>query len=144
MMELALKIVIKSFEDKVDKSHKPYFYHLKRVSDKVPDYGLNHDLKIIGLLHDILEDCPEWNEKSLRVLFDDRIVDCVVKLTRHKNQTYDDYIEQVMTDFWAMLVKKSDLEDNMDMTRLKEITDKDIDRLKKYHKAYQKILLEVK
>lgn len=32
---------------------------------------------------------------------------------------------------------KSYLKDNMDITRLNELTDKDIERLKKYHQAYK-------
>lgn len=141
MEEIAVKIIRKAFADKTDKAGKPYIDHLTRVANKVPDYGSPfHELKIIALLHDVLEDCPEWTEKALRTFFTDRIVDRVVILTKSKFEPYEDYIERVTKDNWACLVKKADLEDNMDLTRLPEITQKDIDRVKKYHKAYQRVV----
>ena len=36
----------------------------------------------------------------------------------------------------SVVVKIADLKDNMDITRLKEITYKDIERLKKYHRTW--------
>ena len=35
------------------------------------------------------------------------------------------------------LIKLADLEDNMDWTRLDELTGSDLKRFKKYHKAWQ-------
>lgn len=142
MKELALKIVTKAFENKTDKGGKPYIEHLKRVSAKLPDYG-SGDLKMIGLLHDLLEDCPEWTEGALRCLFDDLIVDKVVILTKLKSENYEDYIERVRKDYWSALVKQADLEDNMDLTRLPEITQKDFERIMKYHKAYRIITEQI-
>jgi hypothetical protein len=139
MEELALKIVRKSFEGKKDKAGEPYINHLRRVHDAVPKLGVNNELKIIALLHDILEDCPEWNEKSLRCFFLDSIVDSVVALTHKKGDTYYQYISQVLDDGWATEVKKYDLEDNMNITRLPELTKEDFERLKKYHEAYRRI-----
>lgn len=139
MKDLALKIAYKSFEGKTDLAGKPYYEHLKRVSANVPDYGQG-ELKIIALLHDILEDCPFWNEKSLRIFFSDKIVDTIIILTKLKSESYEQYIERILKDGWACEVKKADLEDNMNLTRLSEITEKDIERIKKYHKAYNKII----
>ena len=139
MKDLALKIIKISFRDKKDKAGEPYVNHLVRVSNAVPDYGLNKELKIIALLHDLLEDCPEWSEKALRALFTDDIVDRVVLLTRKPDQTYHEYITEVLKDGWATVVKQHDLEDNMNITRLNDLTQEDFERLKKYHKAYKRI-----
>ena len=139
MKDLALKIIKISFRDKKDKAGEPYVNHLVRVSNAVPDYGLNKELKIIALLHDLLEDCPEWSEKSLRALFTDDIVDRVVLLTRKPDQTYHEYITEVLKDGWVTVVKQHDLEDNMNITRLNDLTQEDFERLKKYHKAYKRI-----
>jgi (p)ppGpp synthase/HD superfamily hydrolase len=126
----------RSFIDKVDKAGAPYHYHLQRVADRV--HGT--EMKAVAWLHDILEDCPEIDEAYLRTVFPDNIVDAVVAITRKRGQSYADFIEQVCTDPMAMQVKLADLKDNMDITRLPFITKDDIDRLKKYHKAYHRIM----
>jgi len=133
MYEIAKQIVDKSFRDKLDLAGQPYVYHLYRVSHGV---GACPELKIVALLHDLLEDCPEWNEKSLRVFFSDAIVDEVIMLTRQKEEPYEEYIHRIAEHYWATQVKIADLRDNMDITRLSQLTDNDIKRLRKYHKAY--------
>jgi hypothetical protein len=140
MIDAAYTIIKKSFDGKTDKSGQPYINHLKRVSENCPRIGVNNEVKIIALLHDILEDCPEWNEKSLRCFFTDQIVDSVVALTHKPEQSYHEYITQVLEDGWAVIVKKYDLEDNMNITRLKTLDHSDLERLKKYHFAYLRII----
>lgn len=141
MMEIAVQIVQKAFANKLDRAGKPYIEHLERLSQKVPDLGILKEVKTIALLHDLLEDCSEWSEKSLREIFSDNIVDSVVALTRKPNQSYEDFIEQVCQDKWATIVKKADLEDNMDITRLESFSDEDFQRLEKYNTAYRQILM---
>jgi len=136
MIDTALKIIEKSFAGKTDKAGQPYINHLKRVSEKCNLI----EVKAVALLHDLLEDCPEWNEKALRAFFPDSVIDSVVALTRKDGQPYYDYITQILSDGWAVVVKKYDLEDNMNITRLKELTQEDFARLSKYHKAYIRIL----
>lgn len=142
---IAMDIIGNAFKDKTDRAGMPYIHHLYRVSFQSSNKSLSlskefHCLKTIGLLHDLLEDCPEWTEGALRSLFSDEIVDVVVILTKLKDEKYEDYIERVLRSKYARIVKKADLEHNMDLTRLPEITDKDIERTKKYHKAYNRIL----
>lgn len=140
MIDIALVIVQKAFDGKTDKAGEPYIEHLKRVKDKCADRGIDHEVKTVALLHDLLEDCPEWNEKVLRTFFPDSVVDSVVSLTHKPGESYNDYISRVIKDEWACIVKKADLEDNMDVTRLKSLTKEDFERLKKYHGAYIRIV----
>ncbi len=140
MKDLAFKIIKKAFDGKTDKGGHPYIDHLKRVSDNCPDIG---DVKTVALLHDLLEDCPEWSAKALRTFFTDDVVDSVIALTQGAGQSYKDYIGQVLENEWATIVKRHDLKDNMDITRLTELTQKDFDRLKKYHEAYLRIIKKV-
>lgn len=136
-LETAELIVKQSFRGKTDRAGRPYIEHLERVKDWiVNDYPNRTDLHCIALLHDLLEDCPEWNEKVLRYFFSDRIVDAVVALTRKPEQNYDDYINQLDGSYDARLVKIRDLKDNMNITRLPKIDGNDWLRLQKYHKAY--------
>jgi len=132
--ELAYMIAEKAFEKKKDLSGNPYMEHLETVASGFPD---NSEQKTVAILHDLLEDCPEWNEKSLRALFYDSIVNSIVALTKNDDELYTDYIHRVWKDNTAKRVKIADLKHNMDITRLNKITDKDVCRLRKYLEAYK-------
>ena len=135
MIDKAIKIVEQAFHDKVDKGGHPYLHHLIRVGGKLE----KTDEIVVGLLHDLLEDCEEWTEDDLRLEFPTNIVDAVVCLTKIKGEKYSDYLNRVKNNPLSLVVKISDLEDNMDITRLKELTSKDFERLQKYHKAYNEL-----
>ena len=53
-----------------------------------------------------------------------------------------DLIERVRKNPLAVAVKINDLTDNMDIRRLPYLSDKDVKRLKKYLKAYKKLIGE--
>lgn len=131
---LAFNIANRAFKGKTDKGGKDYFNHLVRVAENFKE---DEFLYIIAILHDLLEDCPEWNVKSLSCLFDENIVKTIDLLTRKENQEYFDYIDSINQNSWATKIKLADLKDNMDITRLETITDKDYQRLNKYLKAYK-------
>jgi uncharacterized short protein YbdD (DUF466 family) len=65
---------------------------------------------------------------------------CVTKIS--ENEDYDDFIERVKKNPLAVAVKINDLTDNMDIRRLPYLSDKDVKRLKKYLKAYKKLVGE--
>ncbi len=111
--------------------------HLYRVAEKLKgETHIDQDLQTVALLHDLLEDCQEWNCDSLRCLFHEEIIDAVMLLTKKPNQEYEKYIEALATDEYARRVKMADLEDNMDIRRLHSLGEKDFQRLQKYLKAY--------
>lgn len=59
--------------------------------------------------------------------------------TRERRLDYDVFINRIKTNPLAIKVKLNDLRDNMDITRLVHITEKDTERLNKYLKAYQEL-----
>lgn len=129
----AFLIASRAFEGKLDKAGKPYFYHLQRVARKQQ----SATAKCVAYLHDLLEDCPEWTVQGLRHEgFSYEVINAIELLTHRPGIDYTDYINLIKTDPIAVSVKIADLRDNMDLTRLPELTDKDIDRIKKYHAAY--------
>ena len=136
MISKANKIIQQAFTGKVDRGGEPYVYHLNRVARKFR----NTNNIVVSLLHDLLEDCPEWDEEKLRLEFPDEIVDAVVCLTKVNGEPYVDYLNRVKSNDTALLVKISDLEDNMDIKRLNILTDKDFERLKKYHEAWTELM----
>ena len=60
----------------------------------------------------------------------------LILITKNNGEEYQTYVERISEDSVATEVKIADLCENMDITRLKKLTDKDCERLKKYHRAY--------
>jgi hypothetical protein len=59
-----------------------------------------------------------------------------VCLTHHDHKTYDEFIARARTHAITSKAKLAALEDNMDVQRLCTLTEKDIDRLSKYYRAW--------
>jgi len=68
----------------------------------------------VAILHDVIEDDPDWTPSRLeKVGFDDTVIDAVVLLTRAKGEEYESYIGGVLTNDIARTVKLADINDNL-------------------------------
>jgi (p)ppGpp synthase/HD superfamily hydrolase len=134
----ALGLAQDAFNGKTDLAGKPYIDHLKRVADNfIKANGFDEELVQIAILHDLFEDCPEYTPEKLKELgYSDPVIAGIELLTRHKHENYQKYIERIAKDKYIKQVKLADLTDNMDLTRLNQITQLDVERIKKYHAAY--------
>lgn len=137
LREKAMQIAIKVHSSQVDKGGNPYIGHPLRVEKLCNDY----DSKIVALLHDTIEDGDITTEYLHMQGFPTYLVDAVLSVSRNKGEDYFDFIQRCKSNPIGRRVKLADLKDNMDVTRLNELTNKDVERLRKYHKAY-KILTE--
>ena len=138
MFEKAEELIKKLFDGKVDKGGYPYLDHLHEVSNRVD----GDDAKLIGLLHDTLEDTSMTREELLNLGFSEHIVSSIEVLTRREKEDYSDYIDRIVAsdNVDALNVKLADLNHNMDISRIKNPTFKDFDRIeKRYRPAYIKI-----
>lgn len=136
MTEQAFELVENLFEGKVDKGGSPYINHLIRVSSMVK----GKIEKTVALLHDIIEDTDTTTDDLIKMGFLPEVVTAVDTLTRKESESYKDFIERInfSKNKTAISVKLADLEDNMNLSRISEPTQKDIDRVKKrYEPAYE-------
>lgn len=131
LLERAIKLAQKYHEGQFDKGGQPYIDHPLRVMNGVESI----DEKVVAVLHDVLEDCDVSKEKLIEQGIPYYLVEKLEILCKGKNEKYFDYIERIKADPLAIKVKLSDLKDNMNLERLKEVTEKDIKRLEKYKKA---------
>lgn len=135
-LEKAIEIATKAHSGQLDKAGNDYITHPLRVMAA----GKTTDEKIVGVLHDVVED-TEWTFEMLAAEgFSDEIIEalrCVTKFS--ENEPYDKFIARVKTNQLAVAVKINDLSDNMDIRRLPYLSDKDVKRLKKYLKAYKQL-----
>lgn len=136
MLEKAIQLAVKYHSGQVDKAGKPYIMHLIRVMMK----GQTETEKICGILHDILEDSNCTFDTLKKEGFTNEVIDVVRCVTKLDGETYDDFITRILENPTAIKVKVNDLEDNMNLDRLNEIRNKDIERLKKYNKALIRLL----
>ena len=137
LLSKAIILAFKAHEGQVDKSGMPYVNHVMRVMTA----GRTENEKIVGVLHDVVEDTHWTFDELLAEGFPSHIVDalrCVTKLS--DDEPYDEIIERVKTNPLAVAVKINDLTDNMDVRRYKELTEWDIKRLRKYLSAYQVLI----
>ena len=123
--------------EQVDKGGKPYILHPLRVMMRLRTD--DEELMAIAVLHDVIEDCGMCAGSLRAQGMTERVVDGVIALTHPRSESYADFIDRVCLNQDAMRVKLEDLRDNSDITRLKGITQKDVDRLEKYMVAFRKI-----
>lgn len=141
--ENSLKLIYEHHKDNVDKGNNPYINHLLYVSNNCT----NFKSKITGLLHDILEDTDCTEYQLLRNNVSQDIVDAIKLLTKKEDITYNEYINQLIdsNNAIALEVKFWDLTNNMDLSRLDNITEKDLKRVeKRYKPAKEKISKKLK
>lgn len=136
ILDRAKAIATSAHDGQVDKAGKPYIEHPIRVMNM----GKTVEEKIVGVLHDVVED-SEWTFEMLeKEGMPKEVVDalkCVTKLSEEED--YDHFIARVKTNPLAVKVKLNDLKDNMDITRLGKVTEKDLPRLNKYIRAYKQL-----
>ena len=135
-LERAIQIATEAHKGQLDKAGKDYICHPLRVMEM----GKTEEEKMVGVLHDVIED-TDWTFEALEAEgFSQEVIAalrCVTKTS--ENENYDDFIERVKKNPLAVAVKINDLTDNMDIRRLPYLSDKDVKRLKKYLKAYKKL-----
>ena len=106
-------------------------------------------LQAIALLHDVCEDSETTPYDLLKMGFPEPVVNSVRLLTRRKDQTYEEYIEAMLHDGMACLVKSKDINDNIRGVRIEKMqaefegktkaVKKAKERINKYEKALQTI-----
>ncbi|MDD6879463.1 MAG: GTP pyrophosphokinase [bacterium] len=126
------------FKDKKDKGGFPYLGHLQYVSNSFED----EEHKIVGMLHDIIEDTVVSKTILYELGFSDKVIEAIDVLTKN-DEDYMSYINKICNSNNALAIdiKLKDLEHNMDIARIINPTDEDYQRIEKYKKCY-KILEE--
>ena len=134
LFDRAMQIAIRAHMGQKDKAGRDYVMHPIRVAERCKDPRA----KIVALLHDTIEDTPVTAEYLRGEGFPEEIILGVLSVTkRDDEEEYDDFVARAAENAIGREVKIADLEDNMDIRRLKEINDQDVERLRKYLRAWQ-------
>ena len=136
LYDKALQIAVRAHKGQKDKAGHDYILHPIRVSERCDDPRA----KIVALLHDTIEDTNVTADYLREEGFTEEIGEAVLAVTRREGEEYDDYVRRAAQNELGRMVKRADLEDNMGIRRLPELTDRDVERLRKYLRAWQYIV----
>lgn len=132
-LEKAIIIAVQAHQGQVDKSSQAYVLHPLRMMLKLQ----TPEEQIVAVLHDVVEDTDVTMHQLAEAGFSDPVLTALGLLTHDKAIPYMNYIDAVAQNQLATNVKLVDLQDNMDMNRIPEPTDKDFKRLERYKVAFR-------
>ena len=135
-LERAIELAVQNHKGQKDKAGKPYILHPLRLMMSVD----TDEEKIVAVMHDIVEDTEISLDDLRKKGFSDEILSAIECVTKKDEENYDSFIERIAQNPLAIKVKLADLEDNMDLTRLSKVTEKDLERVEKYKLAKQQLL----
>ena len=153
-LERAISIAAEAHAGQIDKAGKAYILHPLRVM-----LSLSTDQeRIVGVLHDVVEDCKAWTFSRLADEgFSDEIILALKSVTKHEpnknpvilvgstesdEEPYEDFIRRAAANKIGAKVKRADLLDNMDLSRIAEPTDNDLARMIRYKNALKILVAE--
>ena len=126
-LEKAIKIAVEAHTGQVDKGGNPYILHHLRVM-----LSLNTEERIVGVLHDVVEDCEGWTWLRLQDEgFSADIIQALQSVSKtpeeeaeyrrlpegEKLDHYLEFVSRAKANKIGREVKAADIKDNLDISR---------------------------
>ena len=129
----AIEIAASAHKNQADKGGSPYILHPIRVMMSL----YTEDEKIVGVLHDVVEDSDVWNFERLKEEgFEENILSALKSVTKvSEDEDYQKFIKRAGQNEIGRNVKIADIKDNLDVTRIGTLNEKDLLRINKYKEA---------
>ncbi len=147
----AVRIAATVHENQRDKNGAAYILHPLRLLLR----ATTPEAQVVAVLHDVIEDdenpnqADRWTPAKLRAAgFSPIVTDALDLVTKRPDETgetgYAAFIERIAAavgpaGIIARQVKLLDLEDNLNLLRLTDLTDTDIARLRRYRHAHRRL-----
>lgn len=137
-LERAIVIAAEAHAGQTDKAGAPYLLHTLRVMMAMTTI----EERIVAALHDVVEDCYEWTLDRIRSEgFSETIVEALDSVTKRADEVdrngYFAFVRRAGLNAIGRQVKLADLRDNLDLTRIRNPTQSDFDRIEKYCRAFE-------
>ena len=136
-VETAKAWAYRQHEGQLDKAGFPYVTHPKRVAGRME----TPEEQVVGWLHDTVEDTgltlPEIEKE-----FGPETAAAVDAISRRDGEEWDDYLRRVKQNEVSRKVKIGDLIDNSNLSRIPNVTLRDVERQKKYNQALKYMMTE--
>jgi GTP pyrophosphokinase len=136
-LERAIALAVDAHAGQTDKAGKTYIRHPLRIMQQME----TPQERVVAVLHDVVED-TEYTPAMIEEEFGEEIRDAIVRLTKEDGESYFEFVERASANDLAQKVKIADIEDNMDLTRLSEVSEKTVERQMTYHRALQQLRSE--
>lgn len=137
----AIQFAMEAHKDQKYGDH-PYLYHLDQVDRLVTQtQGRNtiepgdrmDNLRAIAFLHDVVEDTDTTYEELYEAGFNEQVVQAVGRITKHPSLNYNEYINNVLENELATIVKLCDTSANL----MNSIQEGNVKRINKYSNQIQ-------
>jgi (p)ppGpp synthase/HD superfamily hydrolase len=149
-LEKAISIAVEAHNGQFDKGGNPYVLHSLRVMMALK----TDDEMIVGVLHDVVEDCSEKGFGWARLQhegFSETVLDALRSVTKtpeeetqlkllageDRTSAYLRFVSRAKGNEIGRNVKRSDINDNLNVTRMGSLNEKDLQRLNQYKRALQ-------
>lgn len=139
LVGLSRTIAIDAHSGQTDRAGVDYMSHVEAVVASVTT-----DIeKSVAYLHDVVEDTSVTFDAIYSYLVmhgvsrasANEVVAAVRAMTKIDGEEYESYLRRIKSNKYAVVVKLADLRHNMDLTRLPNVDDEDLERMEKYKKA---------
>lgn len=131
-LERAIQIAVEAHTGQRDKAGQPYMLHSLRVMFDLQSV----EERIVGVLHDVVEDCEGWSFDRLKSSgFSSNVLDALDSVTKRDGEDYQAFVRRAGANPIGRSVKMADLRDNMDLSRIAEPSERDHARIAQYRDA---------
>lgn len=134
-LEDAIALAAEAHRGQVDKSGQPYILHPLRVMLRCQTQAQ----RIAAVLHDVVEDTGRTFDDLRALGYPAEVLAALDGLTKRDGESYEAFVERAAANPIARVVKLADIEDNLDLRRLPGVSDKDVDRLARYVRAWRRL-----
>lgn len=132
-LERAIVIAAVAHTGQVDKAGMPYILHPLRMMLTLSTM----EERIVAVLHDVVEDSEVSLDDLRRDGFSGEILAAVDAVTRRPEESYEEFVARAALNPIGREVKRADLEDNSDLSRIPEPSERDRARVEKYRRALE-------
>lgn len=147
-LQRAISIAVEAHQGQTDKGGNPYILHPLRIMMSLK----TEEEMIVGVLHDVVEDCADrgFTWEYLRDQgFSETVLDALRTVTKTPDEekhfkslsgqervaAYLEFVNRAKENPIGRRVKRADIFDNLNVSRIGELTQKDLDRLNQYKRA---------
>lgn len=141
-LQRAIEIAAEAHREQTDKAGAPYLLHPLRVMMSLEA----EDERIVGVLHDVVEDGPGWTFERLEEEgFSPTVLDALRLVTKRPEDEGDSeavyvaFVRRAKGNKIARRVKTADILDNLNASRLSALTEKDMRRMNRYLAALREL-----
>lgn len=127
-LERAIELAARAHAGQVEETGTPYILHPIRLMTRFATVAE----QIVAVLHEVVEDCGVTMEALRREGFSDEVVDAVDALTRRADEAYLDYLKRLAPSPLARRMKKADLEEHADISRIEQPSVEDHKRAEEF------------